>query len=514
MASLQHSSPMKFQARRASLMSCLSVENDALGQRQFAGIVDGIGLTTHVGLPGIGTGFTPAAGFLLTTKCSADLCTAGADVDVGNAAVTARRTLESLGFTKVGGEDAGRQALWHFVVETQCLLEFVVGQHIENRRKGFVTHDIALRRHLGNGRSHVVAIGVFVLQLALAAEDLATLIAGLAQRVLHGCKSLPVDQRADQVACPWVANPYLGVGRFHTRNHFVLDGAMYDQATQRSAALAGSAYRAEQDAAHGQIQVGARGQDHGVVAAQLQNAATETSRHTRTHFTPHAGTAGGAHQRHTRIIDQRLTGFTITDDQLRQTFRCIAEDFQGLIEQGLAGQSGQRGFLGRLPDHRVAAHQCQRGVPGPDRHREVEGTDNAHHAQRMPGFTHVVAWTFGGDGQAVKLTGKADSEVADIDHFLHFTQTFLSDLAGFDGHQFAQRRFVFAQHFTEDAHQLATAWSRNRAPFQKRAVGAVDAGHDLRLAFQADGGNLAAIDRGVDGVIPFCVSTFRYAQAF
>src|SRR5574337_781124 len=46
----------------------LDVELDALGQRQRIRIIDRVGLPTHVHLPGIGPGFTAAAGFLLAAE--------------------------------------------------------------------------------------------------------------------------------------------------------------------------------------------------------------------------------------------------------------------------------------------------------------------------------------------------------------------------------------------------------------------------------------------------------------
>ncbi len=110
------------------------------------------------------------------------------------------------------------------------------------------------------------------------------------------------------------------------------------------------------------------------------------------------------------------------------------------------------------------------------------------------------------------MARQADGEVADVDHFLDFTQAFLSDLACFDRHQFAQVSLVFAQHFTKDPHQLATPRCRYCAPLQKRIVGAVDTRHDLLLAFKRNRGNPAAINRGVNRIVPLCVGTVRHAQ--
>src|SRR6478672_1868269 len=62
------------------------VELDALRQRQEVGVVDGIRLSAHIGLPCIAAGLAAAAGLLLATERAADLGAAGAAVDVGDAA--------------------------------------------------------------------------------------------------------------------------------------------------------------------------------------------------------------------------------------------------------------------------------------------------------------------------------------------------------------------------------------------------------------------------------------------
>ncbi|KPW59959.1 Uncharacterized protein ALO80_05928 [Pseudomonas caricapapayae] len=489
-----------------------SVENDALGQWQLAGIVDGVGLPPHVGAPRIGAGFAATAGVLLAAKRTADFCTAGADIDVGDTTIAARRTLERLGFTQVGGKNARRQALRYFVVQAQGLFEVVIGEHVKDRGKGFVPHHLALARHFGNGWRDVIAVRVLVLQLTLAAKHLTTFITGFGQRVLHGRKRLLVDQRADQIALAWITDAHPGVGCLDAGNHFILDRAMHNQTTQRGAALAGSAHGAEQNAPHSKIKIGAGGQNHCVVATQFENAAAETCSNTRTHFAAHAGAARGADQWHTRVIDQRFTGVTITNHQLGKRCGRIAKNLQCLVEQRLAGQGSQWSLFRGFPDHRVATDQRQRGVPGPDCNREVERADHPDHTQRMPGFTHVVAGTFRGNGQAVQLTRQTDREVADIDHFLNFAQALLSDLACFDRHQFAQISLVLAQHFTKDPYQLATPGGRHCAPLQKCAVRSVDARRHLRAAFKRDRGDLAAINRGVNRIVPLCVGTVRHAQ--
>eukprot|EP01132_Coremiostelium_polycephalum_P017959 gene17958-biopygen9566 len=287
---------------------------------------------------------------------------------------------------------------------------------------------------------------------------------------------------------------------------------MGDQPTQAGAALAGGTDGAEQNRAHGHVQVGAWAEDHRVVAAQFENAAGKTCSDFRRYFAAHAGAAGGADQRNTRVIHQCGAGIAATDDHLAEVRRRIAEVLQYALEQCLAGQGGKRGFFRRFPDHCVAAHQRQRGVPRPYGDREVEGADHANHAQRVPGFTHVVARTLGGDGQAVQLARQADGEVADVDHFLHFTQTFLGDLAGFPRHQLAEVGLVLAQHVAELAHQLTTTGGRHLAPGLECMLGATDLLLHLGGAFPVHTGNPAAINGRMHGLFTRLVQRRVYPE--
>ena len=385
--------------------------------------------------------------------------------------------------------------MWHGVVQAQGFGEVGVADHVKNRREGFAAHYVALLGHFHDGRRYVVGVGEFVLQLALAAEHLAAFAQGLLKGVLHVVETVLVDQRADQVAFQWVADAHFGIGGLEAGDDFFLDRLMGDQPAQGGAALAGGAHRAEEDGAHGHVQVGAWAEDHRVVAAQLKNAAGETRGDFGCHFTAHARAAGGADQGDARVIHQRSAGVAAADDHLAEVLGGTVEFFQYALEQGLAGQCSERGLFRRFPDHRVAAHQGQRGVPRPHGHGEVEGADHADHAQRVPGFTHMVAGALGGDGQAVQLARQADGEVADVDHFLHFTQTFLGDLAGLPGNEFAQVGLVLAQYVAELAHQLATSRRRHFAPGFECMLGATDLLLHLGGTFPMDAADTATINR-------------------
>src|SRR5690606_33753990 len=101
----------------------LQVELDALGQRQFVGVVDGVGLAAHVRTPCIRARLAAAAGFLLAADRAADLWAGGADVDVGDAAVRTAHRQELLGRLQVLGEDRRRQALRHVVLHVDGFVQ-------------------------------------------------------------------------------------------------------------------------------------------------------------------------------------------------------------------------------------------------------------------------------------------------------------------------------------------------------------------------------------------------------
>ena len=82
----------------------------------------------------------------------------------------------------------------------------------------------------------------------------------------------------------------------------------------------------------------------------------------------------------------------------------------------------------------------------------------------MPGFHHAMFGAFGGDGEAIKLARQTHREVTDVDHLLHFAQTFLQNFSGFDGHQLAKRLLVSAQFVAEQTHEFATCRRGHGAP--------------------------------------------------
>ena len=204
---------------------------------------------------------------------------------------------------------------------------------------------------------------------------------------------------------------------------------MNEEAAQRRAALAGRAHRSKGDAAQRQIEIGRRRDDRRIVAAELQNGAGEalaraavrrrgpsrSSRSPRPAATLGWSTRASPISRPPISTAERPSG-AVPPSALKRAQRAF--------EQRLRGERGQRRLLRRLPDDAVAADQRERGIPCPDRDREIERRDDAGDAERMPALHHAMLATFGRDGQAIELAGQPDGEIADVDHLLDFAEAF------------------------------------------------------------------------------------------
>ncbi len=248
---------------------------------------------------------------------------------------------------------------------------------------------------------------------------------------------------------------------------------MHDQAAQGCAALPGRAGGGEGGPAHHEVQVGARSDDGRVVAAELEDAATEAGRHDRADLATHSGGTGGAHQRYPVVGDECGPHRAAAEHHLVEVGGHIHRG-RGLLEQGVGGEGGERGQLARLPDHRVAADESEGGVPRPDRDREVERGDDGGGAEWVPLLHQPVARPLAGDRQPVELAGEPDSEVTDVDHLLHLAECFALDLAGLEGDQAGEVGLVGAQCLTEAPDQFTALGGRGGAPGAEGGGSAVD----------------------------------------
>ena len=278
------------------------------------------------------------------------------------------------------------------------------------------------------------------------------------------------------------------------------DRPVDDEAAQRGAALPGGADGGEHDRPDRHVEIGGRGDDHGVVAAELEDRAAVAGGDLGADDRAHAGRAGGGDDRHVAGLDQRLPDRRAADDDLGEAFgRIGAEALDRAVEDLHRRQRRKRRFLRRLPDHRIAADERERRVPGPDGDREIERRNDRARPKRMPGLRHPVAGAFRGDDEAVQLPREPDGEIADVDHLLHFAQALGDDLADLERHEGAESLLRGAQFLAKQTHELAAAGRGNLAPGEKGVARPVDdRRHGVRRRLP-DAGDLGPVDRRADG---------------
>jgi hypothetical protein len=207
-----------------------------------------------------------------------------------------------------------------------------------------------------------------------------------------------------------------------------------------------------------------------------------------------------AQQGHARVLHQRLTDLRTAEQHLRESLGGVVLGDRPR-EHRVAGQGGERGQLGGLPDDRVAADQGDGGVPRPHRGREVEGGDHADHAEGVPGLHQPVTGALRGHGAAVQLARQPDREVADVDHLLDLTAGLGGDLPGLDTHQDREVVLVLGQQLAEPLHQRPARRRRHPAPDAERLVGAADRLVDVRRVPPAQRRDLLPVDRRAGGHI-------------
>ena len=271
-------------------LGSVHIEIDPLRQRQVLRIINRVGRAAHVIFPGVGAGFSAAAGALLAAEGTADFCAAGANVDVGDAAVGALWREEKLGFAHVVGEDGAGEALRDFVVDADRFVERVIADDVEDGGEGFVFCDRSIRAYLDQGGFDVIGIfglGRRTLTPTLsrrtgrggrrnngfaAGDEVATL---LEDGVAHVGEGGLVDEGADEDSgLARIANGEILVDGFEAVNHFLLDGIVNDEAAEGCAALAGGAGGGEDDGSCGEVEIGGGSEDHGVVAAEFEEASS------------------------------------------------------------------------------------------------------------------------------------------------------------------------------------------------------------------------------------------------
>jgi hypothetical protein len=279
-----------------------------------------------------------------------------------------------------------------------------------------------------------------------------------------GRSTLPPPQLVQRVA-----DAHLGISLLQLVDERRRNALLQDEPARRGASLAGGADRTEEHRAERQLLVGVVHDDQRVVAAQLEQGASQPFSDHGANAAAHAAGTGGGDQRNAAVGKHPLAHLAAAANHEVEN-PADAVCVHHLVGDVLHGYAGQWRLGRRLPHHRVAADRSDRRVPGPDGHGEIECGDNADRAQRVPLLVHSVQRALGVRGHAEKLAGQTDGIVADVDHLLHLAEPFGDDLAHLQRDETAQRLFLLAQRVAELPNDLAPLRCRHHAPCRERGL--------------------------------------------
>ena len=408
-------------------------------------------------------------------------------------------------------ENRRRETLGHTVVQRHGFLDLrhrllrggvgtPVPDDIQDRGEGFLLDDLVLVLCRSDAWCDVESAGVIrAFQRLAAIEDFSTLGDDSLHGVLHVVYGLLVHHRPhDDVAVTGISDSEAPVCPHQAPDQLVLEGVVHDDAPGSGAPLSCGPHGPEEDGRKHQLHIGVRRDNDGIVPAQLQDRAAETTTHHGGHPIPHLTASSGGHQRDLPVVEEPVAHRGPLPHRQREDRRIHVVLQTDLLGDPGHRDGGERRLAGGLPNRAVSAYRRQGGIPAPHRHREVERRDHSNDAQRMPLLEHPVIGALGPHRESVELAGEAGCEVADVDHLLHLSLTLCDHLPHLNGDELAQRRFVLPELVSQLADHFAPPRGRDTSPHQEGLVGPL---HDLvvlLLRHLLHGGELRAVDWSED----------------
>ncbi len=482
----------------------IDVEADSLGQGQIFAVIDGDGLSTHVGFPGVGPRLSSATGLFFATEGSTDFSAAGTDVDVGDTAIGAGVGDEEFGFAHIVGHDSGGKALRYGVVDIDGLFDGAVFHQVQDGSEGFGTDDVEGGLDFGDDGFDVQAAFVAGAFEDAAGEDEGSAFVFDALESLEvDFDGLFVDEGAHVVGgVEGIADAYLLVGVYEFFFDLVVDAFVDDESSGGGASLAGGTDGAEDDCAKHEVHICAGGDDDGVVATEFEDDFAEAGFYFRADDLAHADTSRSGDEGDTIVFGYPFADVVIAGDDIDGTFGYVIST-QDVGKDVHAGDSAEGCFFGGFPQEDVSAHKGNHGIPRPYGHGKVEGSDDTDDAEGMPTLEHVMHGAFTLNGQSVKLAGETDGEVAHVDHFLYLSHALLEAFAHFVGDELSEGFFVLAQGIAVLTHDFTAFRGRPTTPDFKSFLRTLD----HAIVFFACSRRDTADQSAVDGAKGFDVIT-------
>jgi hypothetical protein len=102
-------------------------------------------------------------------------------------------------------------------------------------------------------------------------------------------------------------------------------------------------------------------------------------------------------------------------------------------------------------------------------------------------------------GQSIQLSGQSHRKITDVDHFLHFAERFLRDLAGLERDEFPQIFFSLTEFVADAPDELSAPGRGYETPLHECIVCGADDAIRVISRRPCDGRKGAAVDRRARG---------------
>ena len=231
---------------------------------------------------------------------------------------------EALGLAQVGGEDRRGEPLRNAVLDRDRLVRLRVREHVEDRRERLPLDDRGLGRHPDERRARVPRVRATPSASARSPPATTSPPSARASASASSSRANESPLMSGPTSVPGSRGSPIGTLAVRGRepvDDLVGDRLVHDQAAQARAALAGGADGGEENAADDEVEVGARRDDRGVVAAELEQRAAEPGGDARCELLAHLRRAGRRDERDARIVGELHGAVGAADHELGEPVR-------------------------------------------------------------------------------------------------------------------------------------------------------------------------------------------------
>ena len=278
-----------------------------------------------------------------------------------------------------------------------------------------------------------------------------------------------------------------------------LDG---DEHADRHAALAGGAVAGVDRGVGGEVEVGVGQDDHVVLGTAQGLHALAVAAGLLVDVLRDRGGPDEADGGHVRRLQQRVDGDLVALEDVEDTVGQA-----GLLPQLGQPEGRRRVLLARLEHHRVAGRDGDREEPHRHHRREVEGADDAHHAERRALGVHVDAGRRAVAVPALEQVGDAAGELHDLLAAGDLAERVGVHLAVLGGDQVGELALAAVEQLAEGEEHLRAGGQRGLPPRLGGTRRGGDDGGGVRLVGQRDpagdlaGGGVGDVGPPVGGAV-------------